>query len=126
MPEYIDPDEDEMVAEVLQDVEAGALGAGFVPTGRFQLRADLHAGPPIRNDNVTAVAWRYEVEAEVTVWGAAAERGPISIDGATFVHRGDDGELRFSRYIDWHSVFQQLGVAAAGRVVIPPTDTAAG
>ena len=85
----------------------------------FRLRTDLHTHGTIRNERVTAVVWRYETAPRADVWGVAAGRR-IFVHGATFVENSEQG-TRFSRYVDWHGVFGDLGVAAAGRIVREPT-----
>lgn len=105
--------------QVRDDIVAG-LASWFVenPDG-FRLRTDLHTHGTIRNERVAAVVWRYETTPRPEVWGVAAGRR-IFVHGATFVET-TEGEARFSRYVDWHGVFGDLGVAAAGRIVREPS-----
>jgi hypothetical protein len=113
-PTFTIPPDDDISIMVRDDIVAG-LERWFEPDDQqFFLRDDVHAEGMLSNGPVTAVAWRYEANAKPDEWGVAA-RGPIRIDGATFVNAAD-GDPVLSRYIDWHGVFQQLGVASAGRV----------
>jgi hypothetical protein len=126
-PELIRRAESDVELDVRDDVVDG-LASWFEPdVDGFNLRHDLHGHgvAAVANEGVAAVAWRYSASPLESVWGVAARR-PISIDGATFVAAGATGERadqQFSRYIDWHGVFTQLGVAAAGRVVLDPLDS---
>ncbi|HSM64733.1 MAG TPA: hypothetical protein VK860_00365 [Ilumatobacteraceae bacterium] len=106
-------------AEVRDDIVSG-LSEWFeeLPDG-FRLRSDLHTHGTIRNERVTAVVWRYETRPRPEAWGVAAGRR-IFVHGATFVDESGD-EARFSRYVDWHGVFSDLGVSAAGRIVREPS-----
>lgn len=105
--------------EVRDDIVAG-LDAWFVRNDDgFRLRTDLHTHGTIRNERVTAVVWRYETSPRPEVWGVAAGQH-IFVHGATFVEDSERGN-RFSRYVDWHGVFGDLGVAAAGRIVSEPS-----
>ena len=131
MPEPSDPEfspitgDSTIEAGVRDDIREG-LDEWFEPgPNGFLVRSDLHRNGLITNETVSAVVWRYEAVPRAEVWGVAA-RGPIHVDGATFVdNRGSDdpSEHQFSRYIDWHGVFTQLGVAAAGRVVTEVDDS---
>ena len=105
-------------AEVRDDIVSG-LSEWFEehPDG-FRLRSDLHTHGTISNERVTAVVWRYETRPRADAWGVAADRR-VFVHGATFVDDSGNGP-RFSRYIDWHGVFGDLGVAAAGRIVREP------
>jgi hypothetical protein len=86
----------------------------------FLLCTDVHTHGRISNERVTAVVWRYEARPRAAVWGEATnDRRTLLVHGATFVDDAE-GELRFSRFIDWHGVFADLGVAAAGRIVSEP------
>ena len=106
------------------DVVEG-LAEWFEPAERdgrsaWEHRVDLVAEGELTNGRVTAVAWRYHAEPRRDVWGVASDRGPVAIEGVTFVDHGDE-QPSFARYIDWHGVFEQLGVAAAGQIVREPT-----
>ena len=109
----------DVAAQVRDDIVSG-LSTWFEnhPDG-FRLRNDLHEHGDISNGRVTAVVWRYETTARRDPWGVAAGR-TVFVHGTTFVD-GSDGTPRFSRYIDWHGVFGDLGVAAAGHIVREPT-----
>lgn len=85
----------------------------------LRVRDDVHEAGEVTNGTVTAVAWRYRATPRRDVWGVAAG-GPIDIDGVSFV---DLERGQFARYIDWHGVFEQLGVSAAGRVSHEPDTT---
>ena len=131
MPESSDPefipitDDSTIEAGVRADILKGLDEWFESDSNGFLLRSDLHRNGDISNGRVSAVVWRYVAVPRAEVWGVAA-RGPIHVDGATFVdNRGSDdpSEHQFSRYIDWHGVFTQLGVAAAGRVVTEVDDS---
>lgn len=122
-PDFRPVDDDGPGRHALADVVEG-LDEWFVPAGgdaerAWQERTDVGQGGPLTNGRVTVVAWRYRAEPRPEIWGVAAERGTVDIDGVSFV--ADDGDDRsFVRYIDWHGVFMQLGVAAAGHIVSEP------
>ena len=119
-PEFIPITDDTGInASVRADIIQGLDEWFKSDSNGFLLRSDLHTDGDISNGRVSAVVWRYVASPRPEVWGVAA-RGPIHVDGATFVDNGgsdDPSRQQFSRYIDWHGVFSQLGVAAAGRVV---------
>lgn len=102
-------------SQVRDDVVDG-LQEWFAPNPEgFALRDDLHTYGSIQNSNVTAVVWRYHTQPIHPAWGLSGDRD-VFVHGATFVEQTGDGP-RFSRYIQWHEVFADLGVAAAGRIV---------
>ncbi len=122
-PTFDLPDRDrEAHLEVREDVVRG-LDEWFEPAdgdagSAWAYRADLERAGVLGNGQVVVVAWRYRADPRPSVWGGAAERGPVEIDGVTFVDLEADDGTRYSRYIDWHDVFTQLGVAAAGHLVV--------
>ena len=69
------------------------------------------------NGRLVAIAWQFKtVPLPVT---GLPERS-VWIEGTTFVDKKDSdspSEWAFARYIDWHSVFVDLGVAGAARIV---------
>jgi hypothetical protein len=93
------------------------------PSESWQMRADLEEGGELTNGRIHAVAWRFRGLPRPEVWGVASDRGAVDIDGVTFVDTGADDGRRFSRYVDWHGAFAQLGVAAAGHIVAENRDT---
>jgi hypothetical protein len=116
--------ETEVELLVRQDVERG-LEEWFEPEDtQFQVRTDLLDAGPIANGEMTAVAWRFTATPRRSVWGVAADRGAVEVHGTTFCRSRDGADAEFSRYIDWHQLFVDLGVAAAGRITREPTGAA--
>lgn len=114
-------DEDGAAHHARLDAVEG-LGEWFTPIGgdpidAWRVRTDVVARGPLTNGSVEVVAWRYRADADPDVWGVAAEHGPIEIDGVTYVDQDAADGPNFVRYIDWHGIFTQLGVAAAGHIV---------
>ncbi|MEM8621027.1 MAG: hypothetical protein AAGF73_15015 [Actinomycetota bacterium] len=106
---------------IVEDLRVGLEEAFFIEPTTFGLRRDLHAGGErITNGRSTAYAWQVTARPKPKYWGVLNE--PVVINGTTFVVAGD-GAPQFARYIDWHSIFVDLGVAGAARVVNDPTDS---
>lgn len=108
---------DAVRADVVDGVSAWFRPAGGDPVTAWQYRTDLVEAGSLTNGRVDVLAWRYEVEPLSSVWGIAADRSVVFIEGVTFADRRGGDEPTFSRYIHWHDVFMQLGVAAAGHIV---------
>ncbi len=111
---------DAVRTDVVDGVSEWFRPAGDDPMRAWRYRTDLVEEGSLSNGRIDVLAWRYEAEPLPAVWGVAAERGTVLIDGVTFSDLRSGDEPRFSRYIDWHGVFMQLGVAAAGHVVREP------
>lgn len=115
------PEPDQLAHVEARDDVVRGLDPWFTPAGErdeaWQFRADVEEHGELGNGRVVVVAWRYDAEPRVEVWGVAARRGPVAVDGVTFVDLEADDDARFSRYVDWHQVLTRLGVAAAGHPV---------
>jgi hypothetical protein len=122
----IDDLDDDDARAVAQQVEADVvqgLSARFEP-GEFSLSTAIHrADGALRsvNGRLVAIAWQLKA-VPLPDSGLPAER-TAWIEGTTFVDTNDSddpAEWTFARYIDWHSVFVDLGVAGAARIVAQP------
>jgi hypothetical protein len=118
---FLVPEPTQPAHEAARDDVVRGLDAWFTPApdrdDAWRFRADVEEHGELGNGRVVVVAWRYEAEPREDVWGVAARRGPVRVDGVTFVDLEADDDARFARYVDWHQVFTQLGVAAAGHPV---------
>lgn len=114
-------DEDRLAHRLARQDVIHGLDEWFTPADgeqSWRARTDVDAAGPLTNGRVEVVAWRYDATPRSEIWGVAEDQGSIAVDGVTFVDADD--ENRFVRYIDWHGVFTQLGVAAAGHIVREP------
>jgi hypothetical protein len=118
-----DFDDDAAIAvaqAVEQDLVNGLAGVFDPGPGGFAFAASVHAGPTIissADGRAWSFAWQYHA---TPVEGRGLPARDVWILGTTHVDK-DNKETtdlwRYTRYIDWHSVFVDLGAAAAGRIV---------
>jgi hypothetical protein len=64
---------------------------------------------PIGTGDATAVPWRVTGTHTGTFHDVRPTGFPIEVTGATFLVATDD-EQRFVRFVDWHTLYRQLGL----------------
>jgi hypothetical protein len=85
-----------------------AAGDGLTPLDSTVLKED---------GTSSAIEWRYELIHSGEFAGIPATNRTVTLEGVTLV-RQVDGVWLHRRYIDWLSLFGQLGLTLSGRPVV--------
>ena len=124
-------EEAQEVARQVQDDVTARLGPFFVADGREFVGYEavetfgdggIVAGESDEKHRFTFVRWRWhgrhlgEIPSRFGAAVVAAPTGnPVVVDGLTVVENREDRDFRARWFVDWLSVYAQLGVVVAGR-----------
>ena len=92
------------------------LGTSLPPKGGRAAVKILDDFGTLRSETHGAVVWRYTGRHTQRFLGHEPTGRTIVVDGVTIVG-GSEDDPAFHRIIDWHSVFEQMGVTGGGRPV---------
>jgi len=83
-------------------------GAGLTPLDATELKVD---------GTTSAIEWRYELVHSGEFAGIPATNRTVTLEGVTLVRQDGDQWLH-RRYIDWLSLFGQLGLTLSGKPAV--------
>jgi hypothetical protein len=102
------PDDPGDLEEIIEADVRRAFGDAFTDL-EVEVPEPFAGRLPIGTGPATAVPWRLVGRHTGTFQDVRATGFPVEVTGATFL-LDEPGGLRFVRFVDWHTLYRQLGL----------------
>ncbi len=108
------PTEHDQLLEIVTSDVGAALGSAFTGGG-LTIPEPFDSLVPIGDDRVAVVPWRWTGTHTGEFHQVRPTGFPVDVTGTTFLLVDEADELRAVRFVDWQSLYRQLGLAMVCR-----------